>query len=61
MATYAHHAGKKILENSEWMEESAISMNSLRAMAEVSWNTEDVRPRSQIFYPLSYYRPLGGL
>src|SRR3989338_11458631 len=61
MATYSLSAGSKILENNEWMEESSITLNTMSSTIEVHWNDEDVRPRSMIFYPLSYFRPLGGL
>jgi len=61
MATYCFHAGKQILDNGQWMEESGISLKTLQPTIETSWNIEDVRPRSIIFYPVSYFRPLGGL
>lgn len=61
IASYVQHDEEKILDNSQWMEQDAISMNTLKPLTEAQWDTEDVRPRSQIFYPVSYYRPLGGL
>lgn len=61
MAVYCSHSGIDILNNNEWIETSSISMNTLQPTIETSWNYGDVRPRSMIFYPISYYRPLGGL
>jgi len=61
MGTYAQHSGTNILENSEWLEETGVALNTLKPYTDVEWIKEDVRPRSQIFYPVSYFRPLGGL
>jgi len=61
IASYAQLDGEKILDNSQWMEQDAISPNTLKPLTETEWHIGDVRPRSQIFYPISYYRPLGGL
>ena len=60
IAAYSYHTKKKILDNDEWKEESSISLNTLISIPEASWDERDLRPKSQIFYPLSYYRPLGG-
>ena len=60
-AIYCTHTGRDILDNSNWMQESGMSLNTLRPTVEAHWNSEDVRPRSTVFFPVSYYRPLGGL
>jgi len=61
IAEYCKHAHQEILNNSEWMDEDAISMRTLQPTITTQWIKEDVRPRSDVFYPVSYYRPLGGL
>jgi|CXWL01.1.fsa_nt_gi hypothetical protein len=61
LATYSLHWDSKILEYDEWMDERSISINTLIPTIEAHWNLEDVRPKSAIFFPLSYFRPAGGL
>ena len=61
IAVYSIHAGTKILDNGEWMEQEALSLKTLLPTIVPSWINEDVRPHSKIFYPVSYYRPMGGL
>ncbi len=61
VASYVQHYKKDILDSGLWMEAEAISLNTLKPATETDWIISDIRPRSKIFYPISYFRELGGL
>ena len=57
IGSYAQHHGKNVLDNSLWHESSSISLNTLRSVAEFEWYSDELRPKSEIFYPVSYFSP----
>ena len=62
MASYAKLIGKDILENLNWNEEDAMNLtNPMSPFRDPFTVDEDQRPRSRIFYCMSYFRPLHGL
>jgi len=61
MAIYVNTAGKDILQNSNWNEDDSFSLRFLQAQPQAQYIDEDPRPRSELFYCMSYFRPLHGL
>ena len=61
MAKYTNSMGKDILKNENWNEEDSFALKTLQARPVPGWIDEDPRPRSELFYCMSYFRPLHGL
>ena len=61
MSVYVKTIGKDILDNSNWNEAEAVAVNTLNPFRDPFAVDEDYRPRSRIFYCMSYFRSLHGL
>jgi len=58
IGAYVQNFGDDVMKISQWHQRSSISMNTLRPVTEFEWHIDKVRPKSDIFYPISYFREL---
>ena len=61
LAAYCNSEGNEIMIRRNWRSQDAISMKTLQPTIEMSWENNDIRPRSSIFYPIMFFYPLGDL
>ena len=53
---YVVHFGDKVMNDSKWFERSGVAMNTLQPTIEVEWHHKELRPKSRIFYPVSFFK-----